>query len=125
MDRLPEEITENGIHYTLHGDYYFPDLVGPKEDRPIGKWGRMQLDYLKECKPGLYTQLILSGELYHCLADLNDQAQARLELIIRQMKEAEKIDEGMKGADQMEWVRRMNSIRQRAEEVMLQELVYM
>ena len=125
MDRLPTEIMENGIHYTLHGDYYFPDLAEPEQDRPIGKRGRIYLNYLKEHKPGLYTQLILSGELYHCLADLNDQAQARLELIIRQMKEAEKIDEGMKDADQMEWVRRMNSIRQRAEEVMFQELVCM
>ena len=123
MERLPPEITENGIHYTLHGDYYFPDLVGPDDHRPIGKWGRMHLNYLKEHMPGLYTQLILSGELYHCLADLNDQAQKRQELIIRQMKEAEGIDEGMKAADQMEWVRRMNSIRQRAEEVILQELV--
>ena len=71
------------------------------------------------------NQLILSGKLHRCLADLNEQAQARLELIIRQMKEAEKIYEEMKGADQMEWVRRMNSIRHRAEKVMLQELVYM
>jgi len=125
MNGLPVEITENGIHYTLHGDYYLPDLAGPEERRSIGKWGRMHLNYLKEYKPGLYTQLILSGKLHRCLADLNEQAQARLELIIRQMKEVEEIDEGMKAADQMEWVRRTNSIRQRAEEVILQELVYL
>ena len=124
MDRLPEEITENGIHYTLHGDYYLPDLAGPEERRPIGKWGRMHLNYLKEYKPGLYTQLILSGKLHRCLADLNEQAQARLELIIRQMKEAEEIDEEMKGTDQMEWVRRMNSIHHRAEENMITEIVF-
>jgi len=99
MNELLVEITENGIHYTLHGDDYLPDLAGPEERRPIGKWGRMHLNCLKEYKPGLYTQLILSGKLHRCLADLNGQAQARLELIIRQMKEAEKIDEGMKGAD--------------------------
>lgn len=125
MDRLSTEITENGIHFKLHGDYYLPNLVGQEEQQPIGKWGRMHLAFLKEHQPGLYTQLILSGTLHRCLADLNEQAQARLELVIRQMKEAEKIDEGMKGVDQMEWVRRMNSIRQRAEEVILQELVYM
>lgn len=99
MNELLVEITENGIHYTLHGDYYLPDLAGSEERRPIGKWGRMHLNYLKEYKPGLYTQLILSGKLHRCLADLNEQAQARLELIIRQMKEAEGIDEKMKGTD--------------------------
>ena len=123
MDRLPTEIMENGIHYTLHGDYYFPNLTEPEENRPIGKWGRMHLNYLKEYKPGLYTQLILSGKLHRCLADLNEQAQARLELIIRQMKEAEGISEEMKGADQMEWVRRMSSIRYTAEEIVIADLV--
>ena len=76
MERLPIEITENGIYYTLQGGYYFPDLVGPGENRPIGKWGRMHLNCLKEHKPGLYTQLILSGKLNRCLADLNEQAQS-------------------------------------------------
>ena len=123
MERLPPEITENGIHYTLHGDYYFPDLVGPDDHRPIGKWGWMHQAYLREHKPGLYTQLILSGKLHRCLADLNEQAQARLELIIRQMKEAEGISEEMKGADQMEWVRRMSSIRYTAEEIVIADLV--
>ena len=61
MERLPTEITENGIHYTLHGDYYFPDLVGPDDHRPIGKWGWMHQAYLREHKPGLYSRLFLSG----------------------------------------------------------------
>lgn len=122
---LPEEITENGIHYTLHGDYYFPDLAAPETDsRSIGKWGRMHLAYLKEHKPGLYSHLILSGRLYRQLADLNDQAQARLEVIIQQMQRSEGVDERMKAQDQMLWVGRMNSIRERAEEIILAELIF-
>ena len=122
---LPEEITENGIHYTLHGDYYFPDLAAPETDsRPIGKWGRMHLAYLKEPNPGLYSHLILSGRLYRQLADLNDQAQARLEVIVRQMQRSEGVDEKMKAQDQMLWIGRMNSIRERAEEIILAELIF-
>ena len=122
---LPEEITENGIHYSLHGDYYFPDLAAPEADsQPIGKWGRMHLAYLKEHKPGLYSHLILSGKLYRHLAELNDQAQARLEVIIRQMQRSEGMDERMKAQNQMLWVGRMNSIRERAGEIILAELIF-
>ncbi len=122
---LPEEITENGIHYTLHGDYYFPELAAPETDsRPIGKWGRMHREYLKEHRPGLYSHLILSGKLYRHLAELNDQAQARLEVIIRQMQRSEGVDEKMKAQDQLLWVGRMNSIRERAEEIILAELIF-
>ena len=124
MERLPIEITENGIYYTLHGDYYFPDLVGPGENRPIGKWGRMHLNCLKEHKPGLYTQLILSGKLNRCLAVLNERAQARFELVFQQMKESERIDEEMKAADQIEWMQKMNSIRHRAKETVIDEIVF-
>lgn len=122
---LLEEITENGIHYTLHGDYYFPDCAAPEADsKPIGKWGRMHRDYLKEHKPGLYSHLILSGRLYRQLTELNDQAQARLEVIIQQMQRSEGMDERMKAQDQMLWVGRMNSIRERAEEIILAELIF-
>ena len=124
MEKLPTEITENGIHYTIHGDYYFPDLIVPDDHRPIGKWGRMHQAHLREQKPGLYSHLILSGRLYRYLADLNDQAQARLEVIIRQMQSSEGVDEKMKAMDQMLWVGRMNNIRQRAEEIVVSELVF-
>ena len=116
---------QNGLDYTLHGDYYFPDLTAPEADsKPIGKWGRMHLAYLKEHKPGLYSHLILSGKLYQTLAELNEQAQARLEVIIRQMQRSEGVDERMKAQDQMLWVGRMNSIRERAEEIILAELIF-
>lgn len=124
MEKLPTEITENGIHYTIHGDYYFPDLIVPDDHRPIGKWGRMHQAHLREQKPGLYSHLILSGRLYRYLADLNDQAQARLEVIIRQMQSSEGVDEKMKAMDQMLWVGRMNNIRQRAKEIVVSELVF-
>ena len=84
----------------------------------------MHLNYLKEYKPGMYTRLILSGMLYRHLAELNDQAQARLEVIIRQMQCSEGVDERMKAQDQMLWVGRMNSIRERAEEIILAELIF-
>lgn len=124
MEKLLTEITENGIHYTLHGDYYFPDIIGPQDDpRPIGKWGRIHMRYLQEHRPILYNQLVLQGKLSTYLADLNEQAQKRLEVIIQQMKRDEGVTEQLKAMNQIQWVRRMNSIRQRAKELVLNEMV--
>ena len=113
-----------GLHYTLVGDYYIPDLELPDETRLIGIWGRMHKDYLAQYHPALYNELILSGKLWTYLADLNEQAQDQLNCIISQMKEAEEITEELKSQDQMAWVRAMNSIRSRAEEIILRELIY-
>ena len=88
MEHLPKRITENGIDYILVGDYYIPDLRLPEESRPIGRWGRMHRDYLKEWRPVLYNDLLLSGRFWTYLADLNEQAQNRLEVITEQMKAA-------------------------------------
>ena len=112
------------IHYIRMGDYYIPDLTLPEEKRPIGKWGRMHRDYLREHNPIQYNCLLLSGELWTYLADLNEQAQDRLERMIDQMKAAECVTEGLKAADPMAWVGAMNNIRNRAEEIILQELIY-
>ena len=115
----------NGLWYELIGDYYIPVLtLSSEEQRPIGKWGRMHRDYLKEHRPILYNDLILSGQFWTYLADLNEQAQERLSLIIEQMKATEDVTEEMKAADQMAWVSAMNSIRNRAEEIILRELIY-
>ena len=115
----------NGLWYELIGDYYIPVLtLSSEEQRPIGKWGRMHRDYLKEHRPFLYNDLILSGQLRTYLADLNEQVQERLSLIIEQMKATESVTEEMKAADQMAWVSAMNSIRNRAEEIILRELIY-
>ena len=124
MNELPAEITENGIHYTLHGDYYLPDISIPDGDKPIGKWGRMRLMFLKANKPILYNQMILNGTLQSHLVETNETANRRLEKMIPEMAAAEGIDENLKNADQMKWVRRMNSIRHRAEETILSELIY-
>ena len=112
------------IQYIRVGDYFIPDLELPEETRPMGKWGRMRREYLKEHKPIQYNCLLLSGELWTYLADLNEQAQDRLERIIQQMKTAEGVTEALKAADPTAWVQRMNSIRNRAEEIIREELIY-
>ena len=114
----------NNIEYVLVGDYYIPDLKLPHEERPIGKYGRMYRGYLKEHNPMMFNDLVLEGQLWTYLADLNEQAQVRLSLIVEQMKAAEGVTEELKAADQMAWVRAMNSIRNRAEEIVLNEIVY-
>lgn len=117
---LPKYIWDERI-----GDYYIPVLtLSSEEQRPIGKWGRMYRDYIKEHRPILFTDLVLSGQLWSHLADLNEQVQERLSLIIEQMKATEGVTEEMKAADQMAWVSAMNSIRNRAEEIILRELIY-
>lgn len=115
---------EPGALYIRVGDYYIPDLTLPEETRPIGKWGRMHRGYLKEHKPVQYNCLILPGKLRTYLADLNEQAQDRLERMIDQMKVAEGITETLKARDPMAWVDAMNTIRNRAEEIILQKLIY-
>ena len=114
----------NNIEYVLVGDYYIPDLKLPHEERPIGKYGQMHREYLKEHNPMMFNDLVLDGQIWICLADLNEQAQERLSLIIEQMKVAEGVTEELKTADQMAWIRAMNSIHNRAEEIVLEEIVY-
>ena len=115
----------NGLWYELIGDYYIPVLtLSSDEQRPIGKWGRMHRDYIKEHRSILFNDLVLSGQLWTYLADLNEQAQERLSLIIDQMKASEGVTEELKAADQMAWVGAMNSIRNRAEEIILREMIY-
>ena len=125
MTRFPKEMTENGIHYTLHGDYYFPDLDLPDSPRQtIGRYGRMRKAYLEEHRPGLYEQLLLSGKLYDHLAETDQVCRDRMEQIITRMAKAEGINEQLKASDQLGWVSRINSIHQRAEEIILDELVF-
>ncbi len=124
MEKLKERITENGIDYILVGDYYIPDLKLPEENRPIGRYGRLHREYLKQEHPARYSSLILTGKLWTYLADLNEQAEERLDLIIEQMKAAEGVTEELKARNQLEWVGRMNNIRSRAEEIINSELIY-
>lgn len=125
MTRFPKEMTENGIHYTLHGDYYFPDLDLPDSPRQtIGRYGRMRKGYLEEHRPGLYERLLLSGKLYDHLAETDQVCRDRMEQIITRMAKAEGINEQLKASDQLGWVSRINSIHQSAEEIILDELVF-
>ena len=127
MEKLKKRIhdKDNGLDYVLVGDYYIPDIqLGDVDERPIGRWGRVHRDYLRDNRPIVYNELLLSGRLHTALADLNEQAQQRLELIIRQMQENEGITEALKRQDTMLWVQSMNSIRSRAEEIVLSEIVY-
>ena len=113
------------IWYERIGDYYIPVLtLSSEEQRPIGKWGRMHRDYIKEHRPILFNDLILSGHLWVYLVDLNEQAQERLDTIIEQMKAAEGVTEELKRTSQMEWVQRCNNIHNRAEEIVLHEMIY-
>ena len=126
MEELRNRIHDDssGLDYVLVGDYYIPDLKLPEESSPIGRWGRMHKVYLQEHRPGQYNELLLSGKLWTYLADLNEQAADRLAYIISQMQAAEGVTEELKARDQLAWVRAMNSIRSRAEEIIRSEMIY-
>ena len=114
-----------GGSYTEVGDVFIPDLEISEADAAcLGKWGRMRKNYLKEYHPVLYTNLLLAEKLYQHCAEIECACVERLELIVRQIAKQEGVTETLKAADQMEWVRRMNSIRSRAEEILLHELIY-
>ena len=113
------------IQYHKFGDYSLPNLViEDTEVNPVGKYGRMRKRYLKEYRPVLYTNLLTTGKLSLHLAEIDEACEERMELLTRQMAKQEGVTEALKAANQMEWVRRMNSIRNRAEEIVLHELVY-
>ena len=118
--------SNNGLDYTMVNGYYLPNLTvaAPTEQHPTGRWGRLHKRYLKEHYPIRYNQLLLSGELGSYLAALDEQADKQLALIIWQMQEAEGVAEALKVANQLDWVRRMNSIRNRAEEIIKTELIF-
>ena len=118
--------SNNGLDYTLVNDHYLPNLTAaaPAEQHPTGRWGRLHKMYLKEQHPIRYNQLLLSGELSGYLAKLDKQAEEQLTLTVQQMQESEGVTEALKAADQLEWVRRMNSIRNRAEEIVKTELIF-
>lgn len=126
MSELRKKIHDdnNGLDYVLVGDYYLPVLSLPEETRPIGCWGMLRKEYLKEHKSGMYSCLLLTVRLDSHLADVNEQAQVRFELIEAQMRSAEGVTEDLKAQNPMEWVRRANNIRNRAQEIVLNELVY-
>ena len=112
------------LTYHCCGDYLLPKLAIPDEPVVLGKYGRMRKTYLKEHKPILYNTLLLSGKLTKHLIGVDAECRERLETLLPQMMRQEGVDETLKARNQMEWVRRMNSIQNRAEEILLNELVY-
>ncbi len=114
----------NGLWYELQGDYYIPCLTVPaEEENPIGIWGHRHLRYIKQERKALYAELLTSGRLNTYLADVNDQAEKQMLLLTKQMAEREGVTEQLKAQDQMLWVQRMNSIRDRAMEIVNSELI--
>ena len=127
MKELEKYITDEktGLKYELVGDYYF--LAGdnePEEHRPIGIWGQRHLRYLRQCKKTTYTVLVIEGKLPDYLADVNERAEEMLFQLEKQMAKDEGVDEALKRRDQLDWVQRMNSIRNRAEEIVLSKIIY-
>ena len=112
------------INYIRTGDYFIPDLKLPEENRPIGKWGRMRRNYLKENHPIQFSNMVLSGNLWTYLADINEQAQHRMETLITQLQSAEGVTEALKAVDPMSWIQQINNITARAEEIIREELIY-
>lgn len=115
---------ENGLDYILVGDYYIPLIQMPEETRDIGFYGSLRRNYLKDYKKALYSQLMLTGKLWTYLADLNEICVEHRDQMMDRLMEAEGVTEKLKGRNQMEWIRRVNNIRNRVDEVILNELVY-
>ena len=127
MKELEKYITDEktGLKYELVGDYYF--LAGddePEERRHIGIWGQRHLRYLRRCKKATYSALLIEGKLLDYIANVNEQAEEMLFQLVKQMAKDEGINEVFKRQDQFGWVQRMNSIRNRAEEIVLNEIIY-
>lgn len=116
---------KNGIRYTLQGDYYLPDLKLPdEENKPIGLWGQRHARYLKQNHKVLYMNLLTSGKLNSYLFDIDKQAEDMFFRLVKQMAEHEGVTEQLKANNQMEWVVRMNNIRQRATEIVNGDIIY-
>lgn len=123
-DKFIDEKT--GIEYIRKGDYYFPNLYIPKARRKgnIGKYVLMRLNYIKKYKKALYAELLFNNELSSYLLDIDDECKKRVNALINQMKKDEIVTEQLKETNQMEWVGKMNNIRNRAEKIILNEIIY-
>ena len=116
---------KNGMSYTLHGDYYLPDLVLREEEPTYGKYGMLRKQFLKEYRSARYQYLLLTGKLNEHLNQTDQEAREQVEMLMKQMAEKQGVNENLKRQDQMKWVRLMNNIKVSAEEIVLKERVYM
>ena len=114
----------NGLSYTLHGDYYLPDLAVNEEESTYGKYGMLRKQFLKEHRPARYQYLVMTGELTGHLNQVDQDAREQVEILVKQMAEKQSVTEQLKMQDQMKWVGLMNNINICAEEIVLQGIVY-
>ena len=115
---------KNGLSYTLHGDYYLPDLVLNEEEPTYGKYGMLRKQFLKEHRSAKYQYLLLSGKLTEHLNQVDQETRKQVEILMEQMAEKQGVTEKLKAQNQMEWVRLMNNIKASAEEMVLREIIY-
>ena len=115
---------KNGMGYTLHGDYYLPDLVLREEEPTYGKYGMLRKQFLKEHRPIRYQNLLLSGKLTAHLNQIDQEVTEQVEVLMKQMAEKQGVNENLKRQDQMKWVGLMNNIKVSAEEIVLKDMVY-
>ena len=116
---------QQGGTYTMQGDYRLPNLLPPtEEERPISVWGQRKLNYLKHHRKVLYYNLLTSGKLHSHLADIEEQAQDLFSRLVKEYAEKEGITEQLKASDQMKWVQKINNIRERVTEVVVEEMIY-
>ena len=115
---------KNGMSYTLHGDYYLPDLVLREEKPTYGKYGMLRKQFLKEYRSARYQYMLLTGKLNEHLNQIDQEAREQVEMLMKQMAEKKGVTEELKAQDQMEWVRLMNNIKASAEEIVLKNMIY-
>ena len=115
---------KNGMSYTLHGDYYLPDLVLREEEPTYGKYGMLRKQFLKEYRSARYQYMLLTGKLNEHLNQIDQEAREQVEMLMKQMAEKKGVTEELKAQDQMKWVRLMNNIKASAEEIILKNMVY-
>ena len=115
---------KNGMSYTLHGDYYLPDLVLREEEPTYGKYGMLRKQFLKEHRSARYQYLLLTGKLNEHLNQTDQEAREQVETLMEQMTEKQGVTEELKAQDQMEWVRLMNNIKASAEEIVFKNMIY-
>ena len=115
---------KNGLSYTLHGDYYLPDLVLNEEEPTYGKYGMLRKQFLKEYRSARYQYMLLTGKLNEHLNQIDQEVREQVETLMEQMTEKQGVTEELKAQDQMKWVRLMNNIKASAEEIILKNMVY-
>ena len=115
---------KNGMNYTLHGDYYLPDLVLREEEPTYGKYGMLRKQFLKEHRSARYQYMLLTGKLNENLNQIDQEVREQVETLMEQMTEKQGVTEELKAQDQMEWVRLMNNIKASAEEIVLKNMIY-